>query len=240
VATPGYSHDDEARPPVLFGFVAITLGDAFNRRKKLNADLQTWTGRLSLAGAERRTYRTSVLEGDNAYRPDPGTEKASTRQYTLQECRDKIAEILEEDERLALRISRTNQQARAEIVDLSGRTRVLSIPELLVLKDDAIPKLEQAARAVPLLADDVSVYEAGDAWVRYRQVKKIERKKETFSDKGLKVEEIELLGYDVVEVTDYGVPRREQWDAIDRIGEFAQRVKQAINQANKTDLVELD
>ena len=49
-----------------------------------------------------------------------------------------------------------------------------------------------------------------------------------------------MLGYDVVEVTDYGVPRREQWDAIDRIGEFAQQVKQAINQANKTDLVELD
>jgi hypothetical protein len=134
----------------------MTLGDAFNRRKKLAADLQSWTGRLSVAGAERRTYRTSVLEGDNAYRPDPGTEKASTRQYTVQECRDKIAEILEEDEQLALRISRTNQRARAEIVDLSGQTRVLSIPELLVLKDDAIPKLEQAARAVPLRADDVT------------------------------------------------------------------------------------
>jgi hypothetical protein len=86
----------------------------------------------------------------------------------------------------------------------------------------------------------VSVYDSGDDWVRYRLVKKVERKKETFSDKGLKVEEIELLGHDVVEVTDYGVPRREQWDAIDRIGEFAQRVKQAINQANKTELAELD
>lgn len=46
-----------------------------------------------------------------------------------------------------------------------------------------------------------------------------ERKKESFSDKGLKVEEIELLGYDVVEVTDYGVGRRQQWDIIDRVGE---------------------
>lgn len=172
----------------------MTLGDAFNGRKKLAADLQSWTGRLSVAGAERRTYRTSVLEGDNAYRPDPGTEKASTRQYTVQECRDKIAEILEEDEQLALRISRTNQQARADIADLSGQARVLSIPELLVLKDDAIPKLEQAARAVPLRADGVSVYETGADWARYRQVKRVERKKESFSDKGLKVEEIELLG----------------------------------------------
>jgi hypothetical protein len=127
----------------LFAVVAMTLGDAFNRRKKLGADLQSWIGR----------------------------------------------------------ISRTNQQARAEIEDLDGRARVLSIPELLVLKDDAIPKLEQAARAMPLRADDVSVYESGDDWGRYRLVKKVERKKESFSDKGLKVEEVELLGHDVVEVT---------------------------------------
>jgi hypothetical protein len=60
---------------------------------------------------------------------------------------------------------------------------------------------------VPLRADDVSVYESGDDWVRYRLVKKVERKKESFSDKGLKVEEVELLGHDVVEVTDYGAAR---------------------------------
>jgi hypothetical protein len=158
----------------------------------------------------------------------------------VQECRERIAAILAEDQELALRISRTNQQARAEIEDLSGRLRVLSIPELLVLKGDAIPKLEQAARAVPLRADDVGVYDSGTDWVRYRLVKKVERKRESFSDKGLKIEETELLGHDVVEVTDYGLDRRDQWDAIDRIGEFAQRVKQAINQANQTELVELD
>jgi hypothetical protein len=223
----------------MFPCVALTLGDAFNRRKKLAADLQNWIGRLGLAGTERRSYRTAALDGDHAYQPDPGTEKVSTRQYTVEECRERIAAILEEDQQLALRISRTNQQARAEIEDLDGRVRTLSIPELLVLKDDAIPKLEQAARAVPVRADDVGVYESGEGWVRYRVVKKVERKRETFSDKGLKVEEVELLGHDVVEVTDYGVERRDQWDAIDRIGEFAQRVKQAVNQANKTDLVEL-
>jgi len=224
----------------MFRSVTMTLGDAFNRRKKLAADLQTWINRLSLAGSERRSYRTAELEGDAAYQPEPGTEKRSTRQYTVPECRDRIASILDEDQQLALRISRTNQQARAEIEDLDGRVRVLSVPELLVLKDDAIPKLEQAARAVPLRADDVGVYETGDDWVRYRIVKKVERKNETFSDKGLKVEEIELLGHDVVEVTDYGLVRRDQWDLIDQIGEFAQRVKQAINQANKAELVELD
>ncbi|NYE49313.1 hypothetical protein HDA32_004433 [Spinactinospora alkalitolerans] len=220
--------------------MTMTLGDAFNRRKKLAADLQSWINRLSLSGNERRAYRTSRLEGEGAYRPQPGTEKATRREYTVQECRERIAAILEEDRELALRISRTNQLARAEIEDLDGRMRLLSIPELLVLKDDTIPKLEQAARAVPLRADDVGVYESGDDWVRYRTVKKIERKRESFSEKGLKVEEMELLGYDVVEVTDYGAARRAQWDEIDRIGEFAQRVKQAINQANKTDLAELD
>jgi hypothetical protein len=224
----------------MFRSVTLTLGDAFNRRKKLAADLQNWINRLGLAGAERRSYRTAALEGDGAYQPEPGTEKVSSRQYTVPECRERIAAILAEDQELALRISRTNQQARAEIEDLGGQLRVLSIPELLVLKGDTIPKLEQAARAVPLRADDVGVYDSGADWVRYRLVKKVERKRESFSDKGLKVEETELLGHDVVEITDYGVARREQWDAIDQIGEFAQRVKQAINQANKTELAELD
>ncbi|WP_245646363.1 hypothetical protein [Nocardiopsis trehalosi] len=218
----------------------MTLGDAFNRRKKLAADLQSWINRLGLAGTERRTYRTAVLDGDDAYRPQPGTEKSTARAYTIEECRARIDEILAEDETLALRISRTNQQARAEIEGLDGTVRTLSIPELLVLKSDIIPKLEQAARAVPLRADDVGVIDSGDSWIRYRTVRRIERKRETFSDKGLKIEEMQLLGHDVVEVTDYGLPRRGQWDEIDRIGEFAQRVKQAINRANKTELADLD
>ncbi|MFC3519243.1 hypothetical protein ACFPZ0_07430 [Streptomonospora nanhaiensis] len=218
----------------------MTVGDAFNRRKKLAADLQSWINRLKLAGAERRTYRTAALDGDGAYRPAPGTEKTTTRSYTVQECRERIAAVLAEDERLALRISRTNQRARAEIEDLDGTVRELSIPELLVLKDDVIPKLEAAARAVPLRADDVGVVDSGPDWIRYRTVKRVERKRESFSDKGLKVEEVVLEGYDVVEVTDYGLQRRAQWDEIDRIGEFAQRVKQAVNRANKTELIELD
>ncbi|GAB3455995.1 hypothetical protein GCM10027570_37160 [Streptomonospora sediminis] len=218
----------------------MTLGDAFNRRKKLAADLQSWVNRLGLAGAERRTYRTAALDGEHAYRAEPGTEKTTSRSYTVDECRERIREILAEDEQLALRISRTNQQARAEIEDLDGNVRELSIPELLVLKSDIIPKLEQAARAVPVRADDVGVYEQGDDWIRYRTVKRVERKNESFSEKGLKIEELTLLGHDVVEVTDYGVPRRAQWDEIDRIGEFAQRVKQAINRANKTELAEAD
>lgn len=217
----------------------MTLGDGFNRRKKLDADLTSWTNRLKAAGATKRTFRCKAIEGANAFLPEPGSEKTTTRHYTVEECREKIREILEEDRILALRISLTNQAAKAEVEDLNGKVRTYSIPELLVLKDSIIPKLEAAARAIPLRTDGVNVIETGDNHVRYRAVNKIERKKETFSEKGLKAEEMETLGYDVTETTDYGLPSREVWNEIDRIQEFQQRVKQAINRANKTELVEL-
>jgi hypothetical protein len=219
--------------------MSMTLGDAFNRRKKLAADLQSWITRLSQSGATRRSYRTTAIEGAEAFAPEPGSEKTTTRHYTVDECRQKIREIIDEDRTLALRISLTNQRARAEVEDLDGQRREHSIPELLVLKDDIIPKLEQAARAVPLRADGVNVVETGADHIRHRAVTKVERKKETFSDKGLKAEEMVTLGYDVVETTDYGLGSRDMWNEIDRIQEFLQRVKQAINRANKSELVEL-
>ena len=85
----------------------------------------------------------------------------------------------------------------------------------------------------------MNVYEEGKGFIRHRRVKKVERKRETLTEKGHKVEEVEVTGYDVTETTDYGLPRREAWNEVDRIQEFAQRVKQAINQANKVELVEL-
>lgn len=217
----------------------MTLGDAFNRRKKLAADLASWTNRLKAAGATRRTYRCRSIDGADAFTPEPGSEKTTTRHYTVEECREKIGQILDEDRVVALRISLTNQAARAEVEDLSGKAHTYTVPELLVLKDSIIPKMEEAARAVPLRTDGVNVIGTGDNHVRYRTVNKVERKKETFSEKGLKAEEMETLGYDVAEVTDYGLPSREVWNEIDRIQEFLQRVKQAINRANKTELVDL-
>ena len=79
-----------------------------------------------------------------------------------------------------------------------------------------------------------------DTFVRHRTVNKVERKRETFSEKGLKAEEMELLGYDVVEISDFGLGSRDMWNAIDRVQEYQQRVKQAINRANKTELVALE
>ncbi len=220
----------------------LTLGDAFNRRKKLAADLAAWIGRLQSAGAIRRSYRTKAIEGAQAFAPDPGSEKTSTRHYTVEEARAKIEEILAEDRSLALRISVTNQRARTEIEDLDGVVRSYTVPELLVIKDDIIPKMEQSLRAVPVRADNVNVFETLPevSAVKHRTVTKVERKRETFSDKGLKAEEMELLGYDVVEITDFGLISREIWNAVDRVQEYQQRVKQAINRANKTELVTLD
>ncbi|MBX3192953.1 MAG: hypothetical protein KF819_38565 [Labilithrix sp.] len=217
----------------------LTLGDAFNRRKKLAADLAAWTGRLQSAGAIRRSYRTKAVEGESAFTAEPGTEKSSTRHYTVEECRARIEEILAEDRSLALRISLTNQSTRVDLEDLDGTTRAYTIPELLVLKDDIVPKLEASIRAVPLRADNVSVYEVAGDHVKHRAVTKVERKRETFSDKGLKAEEMILLGYDVVEVTDFGRAPREIYNEIDRVQELLQRLKQAINRANKAELVEL-
>lgn len=217
----------------------LTLGDAFNRRKKLAGDIEAWTNRLKSSGHTKRTYRSKEIDGKHAFTPEPGSEKTTTRHYTIEECRERLREAIAEDQQLALRISRTNQVARAEVEDLTGKTATYSIPELLVLKDSIIPKMEEAARAVPLRTDGVNVIESGGNFVRYRNVTKVERKKETFSDKGLKAEEMELLGYDVVEVADYGLPSREIWNEVDRIQEFAQRVKQAINRANKAELVDV-
>ena len=217
----------------------MTLGDAFNRRKKLAGDIEAWTNRLKSSGATKRTYRCKAISGSGAFTPEPGSEKTTSRHYTVEECREKLREILEEDRVLALRISLTNQSAKAEVEDLAGKTATYTVPELLVLKDSIIPKLEAAARAVPLRTDGVNVMETGENFIRYRSVTKVERKKETFSDKGLKAEEMETLGFDVVEVADYGLPSRQVWNEIDRIQEFLQRVKQAINRANKTELIEL-
>jgi hypothetical protein len=217
----------------------MTLGDAFNRRKKLGADLQTWIQRLAQAGSERREYRTRAIAGDGAFEPEPGSERRTHRHYTIEECRERIEEILEEDRDLALRISLTNQRARARVVDLQGVERELSVPEMLVLKADLIPKLEQVARAVPTRADGVNIFETGEKLIRHRRIKKVEKKKESLTDKGIKIEEIETIGYDVTETTDYGILVRDAFNEIDRIQDFAQRVKQAVNEANKTELIDL-
>lgn len=219
--------------------MGLSLGDAFTRRKKLAADLATWIGRLSASGSDVKKYRTKSIEGQGAFVPEPGTEKTAKRHYTITECRTRIAEILAEDRAIAQRISLTNQRAKAKVVDLDGLERELSVPELLVLKDDVIPKLEQVARAIPTRSEDVSIFEIDASFTRHRAIKKLEKKRETLTEKGHKIEEVETIGYDVTETTDYGIAQRDAWNEVDRIQDFAERVKQAINQCNKYELIDL-
>lgn len=219
----------------------MTLGDAFNRRKKLDSDIAIWLQRLGQAGVDRREYRTKSIEGNDAFVPEPGSEKITKRVYTIEECKKKLQELLKEDEELALRISITNQNAKAEVQLLDGTVKQLTIPELLVLKNEIIPKMENIARATPIRATGVNIFEEKDDYfVKHRTVTKIEKKKETLMEKGLKVEEVTIEGYNVVETTDYGILSRKVWDEIDKIQEFAQRVKQAINECNKTELLPLN
>lgn len=219
--------------------MGMSLGDAFNRRKKLDADIKNWTARLAQAGQDSREYFTKQIEGSNAFLPDPATEKISTRHYTIEECQQKLKQLIAEDQGLALRISLTNQKAKATVEDLNGVVREMTVPELLVLKAEIIPKIEQAARAVPVRSDSINIFDQGENYIKQRSIKKLEKKKETLTDKGLKIEEITVIGYQVTEITEYGIPQRQAWNEIDKIQEFAQRVKQAINEANKMELVEI-
>lgn len=219
--------------------MGMTLGDAFNRRKKLDADIQSWINRLAQSGKDTREYTTKTIEGADSFVPEPGTEKITTRHYTIEECQQKLSELIEEDKKLALRISLTNQKAKALVEDLQGVTREMTVPELLVLKTDIIPKLENAARAVPVRPEGINVFEQAPGYVKQRTIRKLEKKKETLSEKNLKIEETIIIGYHVVESTEYGMLQRQVWNESDRIQDFAQRIKQAINEANKTELIEL-
>lgn len=219
--------------------MSISLGDGFNRRKKLGADIQTWTNRLSGSGADKRRYRTLVIEGEGAFTPVAGTDRVTERHYTIEECHEKLQGLLREDRQLARRISLTNQRATSIVTDLDGVEREMTIPELLVLRNDLIPKLEAVARAVPRRAEGVSVYGSGDGCVRHRKIDKLEEVKETLTEKGHKIQEKRTIGYDVSETTDYGLAVRDAYNEIDRIQEFSERVKQAIQEANKHELVDL-
>lgn len=219
--------------------MSLSLGDAFNRRKKLGADIQTWLNRLGGSGSDTRRYRTLEVEGQAAFVPTAGTERLTQRHYTIDECHERLQALLREDRELAFRISLTNQRAKALVTDLDGIEREMTIPELLVLRNDLIPKLEQVARAVPRRAEGVNVVEEGEGHVRHRAITKLEEVKETLTDKGHKIQEKRTIGYDVVETTDYGLQVRDAYNEIDRIQEFGERVKQAIQQANKCELVSL-
>ena len=91
----------------------MSLGDGFSRRKQISAELETWINRLHVAGRDTIKFQTKEIEGENQFKPIPGSKKDFIRTYTIEECRKKIQELIEEDQKLALRISLTNQKAKS-------------------------------------------------------------------------------------------------------------------------------
>lgn len=217
----------------------IALGDAFSRRKQIESKLETWINRLILSGQDSLQYNTKSIEGNEKFKPIAGTKKEFSRTYTIEECQAKIEQLIKEDQELAIRISLTNQKARAKLIDFDGTEREFSIPELLVLKNDISPKLEKAARVIPKLTKDVEVIEKTNETVKWRSVTPIYKRKQSLSEQGHKIENEYIDYYVVREVTDYGYPERKVFDDIDKIHAWQQRLKEAINQANKTELIEL-
>ena len=219
--------------------ITLTLGDAFSRRKQIESELQNWTNRLKLAGTDTKRYDTREIDGDDKFKPIPGTNKDYIRNYTIEECRVKIEELIKEDRKLAMRISITNQNAKAKIIDLDGSEKELSIPQLLVLKNDIAPKIELAAQSIPKLATGVEILEKGDKFIKWQNITPIYKQKQSLSEQGHKIEEEYIDLYKVQEIIDYGKPQREVFDEIDKIHEWQHRLKEAINQANKTELIDL-
>ncbi len=217
----------------------MNLGDAFARRKQVGSEIENWVSRLSLAGKDTRIFTTRQIEGAKEFEVIPGSQKTFTRNYSIEECREKIQELIDEDKQLARRISLTNQTAKAKLKDLDGSEKVLTIPELLVLRNEIAPKLENAARAIPKLPNGVEILEKNAKFIKWRDVEPKYKNLQELSDKGHKIEKQVIEYYTITENTDYGKPEREIYDEIDKIHKWLERIKNAINDANKTELINL-
>ncbi len=134
----------------------------------------------------------------------------------------------------------TNQKAKAKLIDLNGDEVELTIPELIVLKNDIAPKVEEASQSIPRAAKGVEVLESTNTILKWRSIFPVYKTKQSLSEQGHKIEKEYIDFYNVEENTDYGFDEREVFDEIDKIHTWQHRLKEAINQANKTELVEID
>lgn len=218
--------------------MALTLGDAFSRRKQIESEIENWLNRLRLAGTETIKFNTNSIEGDK-FDPIPGSPKNYTRDYTIQECVSTLERLINEDKTLALRISLTNQLAKAKLVDLDGTEREYSVPELLVLKNDIAPKLEELQRAIPIRAQGVDIIEQKEDSIKYRIIKETKKSVQEMGEKGQVITNTITDFFTVEEKTDYGYNQRQVYDEIDNIHIWLVQLKDALNQANRTQLAEL-
>lgn len=229
-----HDHDASSRTFV----ITMNLGNAFARRKQLSAEINTWINRLGLAGRNTKQYQTLDISGGKDFSPIPGTIKQFTRNYSIEECRERLDKLIAEDRDLALRISLTNQIAKGKVVNMDGEEQELTIPELLVLKNDIAPKIEQAIRNIPRKATGIELMEQKEKSVKWRTISTRYKTEQVLGDKG--VAENKVVDYhDVHEVEDFGYSERAVFDEVDKVHKWMQSLKEAVNQANQTELVDL-
>lgn len=223
----------------------MTLGDGFTRRKQIQNDINKWLSRLRYAGREEIHYsvvdKSDIDISDNAI---PGTVKEFKRAYSISECIEKIENLIEEDKILAKRISLTNQRAGAVMINLKGEEETLTIPELIILKNEIAPKILQLVSDIPTKQDDLhsleDVEDRGDKGVVWRKVNPITSRTRIMTDNNMYQDVDKIVQYNIKRVNDFGYSNRQIYDKEDKVNDWIHRIKEAINQANKTKLIELE
>jgi len=216
----------------------MNLGSAFARRKQIDEEINTWINRMNHASRNSKSYKTLKID-KTPYIPIPGSIKEYKRSYKIEEIRENLDRLIKEDQELAFRISKTNLIAKGRIIDLEGLEKELTIPELLVLKNDLTPKMERILRAIPIRAEGVEILKSTDNHQEYIIVNEVRKKESTMGEKGQVAENMVLDYYSVDEVEDFGVSQREIYDEVDKIHNFIKQIKSAINTANETELVDI-
>ncbi len=214
----------------------MNLGDGFNRRKQIASEIEKWISRLSLAGKNTVIFQTKSIN-EKELIPIPGTKREYLRHYSIEECRTNIEALIKEDRDLAIRISKTNQIAKAKLIDIDGKEKEMTIPELLVLKNEIAPKMERAIQTIPVLSSEAEVLEKTKDSIKTRTISPMFINVQELTDKGVRIDKRVVDYYEITELEDFGWEIRAKYDIEDKISAWIERIRVAIAEANKTELI---
>ncbi len=207
----------------------MNLSDAFTRRKEIQEEISLWTNRLECSGINKKIY---LLDAE---KKEIALKEATYREYTIEECLQALHNLMEEDKNLAIRISKTNARVEVELEDFDGNIRKVSIAELLILKESIIPNMQKIVQCKPV-ADLGKEVKKLQGYIEYESIHPIVKQVDDVKE-GVKITKQVIECYTKTVVEDFGITRRQQYDEQDKINHFARRVKKALNEANKAELV---
>lgn len=207
----------------------MNLSDAFTRRKEIQEEISLWTDRLNNAGINRKVY---LLDAD---KKEIELVESFYREYTIEECLQSLQALMQEDKNLAIRISKTNAKVEVELEDFDGQVRRVSIAELLILKDSIIPNMQKIVSSKPI-ANSGKEGKKLEGYVEYETIHPRMSNVEDVKE-GVKFTKSVLQGYTKTVIEDFGISQRQKYDEQDKINHFARRVKKALNEANKAELL---